>query len=103
MACNPANVAKALISDPESQATYHEPRAALTFQFLALSQRLDVPDMSRLGLKVEQQGITHTHANRTLVVSVAKPPQILELEAQARAARKSMKVSKEGDADCKQQ
>mmetsp|Transcript_6967 Transcript_6967/g.13433 ORF Transcript_6967/g.13433 Transcript_6967/m.13433 type:complete len:139 (+) Transcript_6967:3-419(+) len=66
-------------------------------------KRLDVPDLNRLGLKVEAAGLSFAHANRTLVVSLKKPQRILELEAEARADRKSMKVSKEGDTDCKQQ
>jgi len=66
-------------------------------------KRIDVPDLNRLGLRVEEGGISIAHANRTLVVSLKKPQKILELEAELRKERKSMKVSKEGDADCKQQ
>ncbi len=46
-------------------------------------QRISVPDMNRLGLAIEQQGISHTHANRTLVVSYLKPPQILQVPQNA--------------------
>ena len=68
-------------------------------------KRISIPDMDRMGLKVEQEGIKFTHANRTLVISYTKPALILEAEAKLRKERAAMKVGQLGkdDADCKQQ
>jgi len=68
-------------------------------------KRIPIPDMDRMGLKVEQAGLKFTHANRTLVISYTKPGVILEAEAKLRKERASMKMGQMGkdDADCKQQ
>eukprot|EP00802_Teleaulax_amphioxeia_P019619 Tamp_19859.p1 GENE.Tamp_19859~~Tamp_19859.p1 ORF type:complete len:192 (+),score=37.98 Tamp_19859:412-987(+) len=55
-------------------------------------KRISIPDMSRMGLSVEQAGIKFTHANRTLVISYTKPVPILEAEAKLRKERAAMKV-----------
>jgi len=67
-------------------------------------KRISVPDMDRMHLKLVQSNVSFTHANRTLVISYAKPASILEAEAARRQERATMKCgANEGDIDCKQQ
>eukprot|EP00960_Hanusia_phi_P065277 766051-Hanusia_phi.AAC.3 len=66
-------------------------------------KRISIPDMDRMHLKLTQGNVSFTHANRTLVISYAKPESILEAEAVRRRERATMKCGNEGDVDCKQQ
>lgn len=65
-------------------------------------KKLYVSDMERCGLKLSQDKISYSHANNTLVIQYEKPPQVLTDEDVLVRELKSMKMSGDGDADCKQ-
>eukprot|EP00727_Mastigamoeba_balamuthi_P014676 m51a1_g9834 putative protein dpcd (199) ;mRNA; f:1934178-1934858 len=67
--------------------------------------RLRVPDFARAGARVAAAGagLEWKHAGATLVVSIAKPRQVLEAEERARRDMSELSVQKEGDVECPQQ
>ncbi len=92
---------------------------------LRFYKKYRVPDLDRIGVRVEQKFITTAHANNTLIITVCapphssshiqyeKPPAFLAFEIKLKAClfyldvlmtqalRDSLKASKEGDVDCK--
>ena len=43
-------------------------------------KRFDIPDMKRLGLKLEESSVAWKYQNNTLIVGYDKPDKILELD-----------------------
>lgn len=71
-------------------------------------KRINVEDMQRARLPLEDSALSWSHENNTLVVSYKKPEQILKMEKDAKAARLNAPDSipqeaEDGTPDCKQQ
>lgn len=67
-------------------------------------KRFEVPEMRRLGRKLDEEALTYSFADATLLVQYAKPLEVLREEAEDKLARaKISSSSKDGDVDCKQQ
>jgi len=66
-------------------------------------KRFGIPELDVLDLGYDGQRLQWHHANNTLVVSYAKPPEVLTIEEEERVARRAMKSQQDGDVDCKTQ
>ena len=82
-------------------------------------KKFRIADLDRVGIPVEASRISLAHANNTLILSVCqcdvlcftsvillqyeKPAQYTTYEAKYKAMRDALKVSEEGDVDCKNQ
>ena len=57
-------------------------------------KRIDIPDMKRLSLKLNSAALVWKHQHNTLVITYAKPPQVLEAEKKhlAEALKSSITV-----------
>jgi len=66
-------------------------------------KRFDIPELDRLKLPLLDAALTWTHANNTLVVSYAKPAQVLEAEKRELDETRKLRTQEDGDVDCKQQ
>jgi hypothetical protein len=44
-------------------------------------KRIEIPDMQRLGLKLDGASLTWKHQHNTLIISYSKPKQVLVAEA----------------------
>lgn len=66
-------------------------------------KRFNIPEMDALKLPLNPASLTHSFANSTLVVSYAKPAQVLEAEEKEAMENKSLRAKEDGDVDCKQQ
>ena len=71
-------------------------------------KRIDIEDMNRMRLPLEESALSWTHENNTLIVQYKKPAQVLQRERQAKAERlaapeEATKPQPDGDVDCKQQ
>ena len=65
-------------------------------------KKLDIPDLERLELPLEEAPLTFAHANNTLIITYKKPSAVLDFERKLIAKLKTIKS--EGDVDqCKQQ
>lgn len=64
-------------------------------------KRIEIPDMKREGLKLAQADLTYAHANNTLIIQYKKPMKILNIHETIVHELKQLKISKEGDADCR--
>nr|KAF3430032.1 hypothetical protein E2986_09225 [Frieseomelitta varia] len=63
-------------------------------------KKIIVPDLERVGLKVEQDRISFIHQFNTLIITYKKPPALLELERKVLAEILQLKVRKDGDVQC---
>lgn len=43
-------------------------------------KRFDIPDLKRLGIKLEESSLAWKYQNSTLIIGYDKPPKILELD-----------------------
>ena len=50
---------------------------SLTFSFFRYFKRFDIPEMDRLKLVMTDKALTHSFANNTLIVSYAKPLEVM--------------------------
>mmetsp|Transcript_11710 Transcript_11710/g.25925 ORF Transcript_11710/g.25925 Transcript_11710/m.25925 type:complete len:192 (-) Transcript_11710:126-701(-) len=57
-------------------------------------KRIDVPDLQRASLKLEDGSLTWDHSHNTLVISYKKPNKVVEMEAKriAEAEKKALQV-----------
>ncbi|XP_039273935.1 protein DPCD-like [Styela clava] len=65
-------------------------------------KKIDVPDMQRAKIPLNQSDLTFAHANNTLIIQYKKPKQILDDHETIVREIEQLKVSKDGDVDCKQ-
>ncbi|CAE7745801.1 Dpcd [Symbiodinium sp. KB8] len=65
-------------------------------------KRISVPGMARSGCALDPAALSFTHANNTLVITLAKPKAVLEADADAADARKAAAAG-QGSARCAQQ
>uniref|UniRef100_H2YAG7 Protein DPCD n=1 Tax=Ciona savignyi TaxID=51511 RepID=H2YAG7_CIOSA len=63
---------------------------------------LQIPDMERYGLSLNESELSFAHANNTLIVQYKKPVEIITDQDMLMVEFKKMKVTKEGDAECNQ-
>eukprot|EP00026_Physarum_polycephalum_P018625 Phypoly_transcript_20275.p1 GENE.Phypoly_transcript_20275~~Phypoly_transcript_20275.p1 ORF type:complete len:225 (+),score=29.89 Phypoly_transcript_20275:97-675(+) len=67
-------------------------------------KKIKIPDMQRANIALEDNSISFTHANNTLIISYKKPPAILAIESARKKERATIKITKESDAEnCKTQ
>ena len=71
-------------------------------------KRFDIPDLKRLGKKIEDSQITWKYQNNTLLIAYNKPPEVLESDIQKKkdfreSDSKGGGQPEEGAVDCKQQ
>ncbi|KAF7218145.1 protein DPCD [Nothobranchius furzeri] len=66
-------------------------------------KKFTIPDLDRSQLPLERSALSFTHANNTLIISYAKPKDVLSLETEVLRELKKLKGAAEGDADCKTQ
>ena len=73
-------------------------------------KRIDIEDMDRMRLPLEEESLSWTHENNTLIIQYRKPAEVMRREQQAKAERltapeETAKPSSgpDGDVDCKQQ
>ncbi|KAK9806745.1 hypothetical protein WJX72_001124 [[Myrmecia] bisecta] len=64
-------------------------------------KKLSLPELEALKLPLTPAQLQYTHANNTLIVSYAKPLQVLEAEERER--EENRKLAADGNVDCKQQ
>lgn len=57
-------------------------------------KRIDVPDLGRLGLKLDDEKLSWKHQHNTLIISYARPPEVAAQEQKAlqEAARSALKL-----------
>eukprot|EP00756_Hemistasia_phaeocysticola_P049946 Hpha_TRINITY_DN24551_c0_g1::TRINITY_DN24551_c0_g1_i1::g.172596::m.172596/K20800/DPCD; protein DPCD len=60
-------------------------------------KKLDVPDMARMGLPLENGAVEWNHAHSTLVVGYKKPQKVLDQEKTAAKERAAMKAERPGE------
>ncbi|KAL7060941.1 hypothetical protein AAHC03_09800 [Spirometra sp. Aus1] len=63
-------------------------------------KRFGIPDLRRIGLKLDQTNLTKTHSNNTLVISYKKPAAYLQFEKALRNELAKTKPLTEGDVPC---
>ncbi|CAF4932568.1 unnamed protein product [Rotaria sp. Silwood1] len=63
-------------------------------------KRFSIADLDRLNLPLEENNLSYSHANNTLIISYKKPKAILDLEKQVHDELKKLNMKKEGDSDC---
>lgn len=69
-------------------------------------KRIDIEDLDRMRLPIEDKALSWTHENNTLVIQYRKPAEVLQREQQAKQERLTAPdepAKPDGDADCKQQ
>ena len=73
-------------------------------------KRIDIEDLDRMRLPLEEKALSWTHENNTLIIQYKKPAEVIQREQLAKAERLTApeETSKpasgpEGDVDCKQQ
>ena len=71
-------------------------------------KRIDIEDLDRMRLPLEEKALSWTHENNTLIIQYKKPAEVMQKEQQAKAERlaapdESAQAQPEGDVDCKQQ
>ena len=44
-------------------------------------KRIEVPDMKRAGLKLEESGVAWKYANNTVIISYDKPKEVIAAES----------------------
>lgn len=64
-------------------------------------KRFKIPSMIRMNLALNDNALSYSYANNTLIIQYEKPDSILASEAHAREALK--KCQKDGDVECNQQ
>ncbi|XP_062513606.1 protein DPCD-like [Corticium candelabrum] len=65
-------------------------------------KKYDIPDMTRAGLKLEQEALSIAHANNTLIISYKKPQLIVEQERLMKKELSKLKATHDGDVECPQ-
>lgn len=53
-------------------------------------KRITVEDLDRLSLPLDEKALSWDHANSTLIISYRKPPQLVQAERDAAAARRKL-------------
>ena len=68
-------------------------------------KRIDIPEMDRARLHLEDAAVTWTHENATLVIQYKKPMQIIQAERDAKVARLNApeEPAQAAEEQCKQQ
>ncbi|XP_069756488.1 protein DPCD [Narcine bancroftii] len=66
-------------------------------------KRFTIPDMDRCQLPLDSSALSFTHANNTLIITYQKPSAILQLEQEVMEELKKLKMTEEGDVECKTQ
>ncbi|XP_063826624.1 protein DPCD isoform X2 [Ostrinia nubilalis] len=66
-------------------------------------KKLQVPELDRLGLKLEQANIQSSHQFHTLIIMYKKPQPLLEMEKEWYEELKKVKPIKDVPSDCKTQ
>ena len=70
-------------------------------------KRIDIEDLDRMRLPLEEKALSWTHENNTLIIQYLKPKQVLQFEQQNKAERLAApdesQQKPDGDVDCKQQ
>lgn len=66
-------------------------------------KRLDVPELRLLSLPLSEGALTWHHAHATLVVSYAKPMQVMQAEMKEAEDTRKIRPHQDGNVDCKQQ
>ena len=71
-------------------------------------KRIDIEDLDRMRLPLEEKALSWTHENNTLIIQYKKPAEVMQKEQQAKAERlaapdESAQAQPEGDVECKQQ
>ena len=85
-----------------AMAPGRRPRHAPTPHRRRYYKRISVPGMARSGCALDPAALSFTHANNTLVITLAKPKAVLEADADAADARKAAAAG-QGSARCAQQ
>ncbi|KAL0269949.1 UNVERIFIED_CONTAM: hypothetical protein PYX00_007522 [Menopon gallinae] len=84
------------------EATPEENCITIRTQNKKFFKKIMLPDLQRLGLKPVQENIEFTHKFNTLIITYKKPPELLLSEKLILEEINKLKVSKEGDVQCKQ-
>lgn len=66
-------------------------------------KRFSLPEMDALGLALEEEAMSWTYANNTLIITYTKPNAVLLAERSDAEATSKVRAQEEGDVDCKQQ
>jgi len=63
-------------------------------------KRFSIADLDRLNLPLEENHLSYTHANNTLIINYKKPRPVLDFEKEVQQELKKMNMKKDGDSDC---
>ncbi|XP_057336087.1 protein DPCD [Microplitis mediator] len=63
-------------------------------------KEIDVPDLERINLKLEQDRVSFDHKFNTLIINYQKPPALLEMEKKIMNEVLALRTVKEGDVQC---
>ncbi|MBN3297190.1 protein DPCD [Amia ocellicauda] len=66
-------------------------------------KKFSIPDLDRCQLPLDSSALSFAHANNTLIISYKKPKEILAMEQELQTELKKIKVTCDGDVDCKTQ
>mmetsp|Transcript_9213 Transcript_9213/g.23559 ORF Transcript_9213/g.23559 Transcript_9213/m.23559 type:complete len:195 (-) Transcript_9213:25-609(-) len=66
-------------------------------------KKFNIPELDSLGLPMEEDCMSWTYANNTLIVTYTKPNAVLLAERQDAESVSKVTAKEEGDVDCKQQ
>ncbi|MEW5317608.1 MAG: hypothetical protein WDW38_008892 [Sanguina aurantia] len=66
-------------------------------------KKFEIPELDSLRLPLEEASLSWHHANNTLILSYAKPVQVIAAERMEYEETRKLRVKEEGDMDCKQQ
>ncbi|KAG8435382.1 hypothetical protein GDO86_013366 [Hymenochirus boettgeri] len=66
-------------------------------------KKFSIPDLDRCHLDLNENAISFSHANNTLIITYQKPKEILSVEDDLRKELTTMKTNTDGDVDCKTQ
>ncbi|XP_045769380.1 protein DPCD [Maniola jurtina] len=66
-------------------------------------KKLEVPELARLGMPIEQENIQATHKYNTLIITYKKPQQILDMEKEWYEELNSVNPIKDMPSECKTQ
>ena len=69
-------------------------------------KRIDIADLDRAKLSLEEPALSWSHENNTLIIQYKKPAQIMQLEREAKVVRSKAPreaAQAEGEPECKQQ
>ncbi|THD21513.1 hypothetical protein D915_007639 [Fasciola hepatica] len=64
-------------------------------------KKFDIPDMKRLNLQLMDKSISLSHANNTLIISYAKPTEIMDHERLVRQHLSTLKPIDEASSGCR--